>query len=163
MLAELKLAPSGVVARFEREWKHDVQKVWSFLTENDKLSKWFSELQIEDLREGGLVKFDMGDGTFEEMRITHFEPYTVLAYTWGEDEVRFELQRAQEGCQLVLMETIHNITSHTAKDLAGWHVCLDAIGALLDEHTLESREDEWKTWYKKYQDHVDYFQKNRLQ
>jgi uncharacterized protein YndB with AHSA1/START domain len=116
-------------------------------------------LRIEDLREGGLIKFDMGDGTFEEMRITHLEPYSVLEYTWGEDEVRFELHPVQEGCRLVLTEIIHSMTSHTPRDLAGWHVCLDVIGALLDDRTLESRKDEWRSWYEKYQEHVDRFLK----
>ncbi|MET3939203.1 uncharacterized protein YndB with AHSA1/START domain [Paenibacillus sp. PvP094] len=159
MIAELKLVSNDVVARFERLWQHDVRKVWSFLTENDKLHGWFPELRIEDLREGGLIKFDMGDGTFEEMRITHLEPYSVLAYTWGEDEVRFELHPVQEGCRLVLTEIIHSMTSHTPRDLAGWHVCLDVIGALLDDRTLESRKDEWRSWYEKYQEHVDRFLK----
>lgn len=159
MIAELESVPNGVLARFERLWQHDVRKVWSFITENDKLPGWFSELRIEDLREGGLVKFDMGDGTYEEMRITHLEPFSVLAYTWGEDEVRFELRAVAEGCQLVFIETIHTMTSHTPRDLAGWHVCLDAIGALLEDRTLESRKDEWKSWYERYQEHVDHFLK----
>jgi hypothetical protein len=39
------------------------------LTENDKLAKWFSELRVDDLREGGIIKFDMQDGTYEELGI----------------------------------------------------------------------------------------------
>jgi hypothetical protein len=42
------------------------------------------------------------------------------------------------------------IARFAPKDLAGWHVCLDVIGALLDGKPLKPREDEWKTWHEKY-------------
>ncbi|MFP3380663.1 activator of Hsp90 ATPase 1 family protein, partial [Bacillus sp. SIMBA_069] len=91
------------------------------------LAKWFSELSVDDLREGGSIKFDMQDGTFEEMKITALETCSVLEYTWGEDLVRFELYSEAEGCLFVLKEYITKLTSHTPRDLAGWHVCLDVI------------------------------------
>jgi len=159
MIADLKQTPNGTIARFERHWEHSVQDVWSFLTENEKLAKWFSELQVEELREGGVIRFNMPDGTFLALQILELVPYAVLEYTWAEDQVRFELYPEPNGCRLLLIETIHHITSHTPKDLAGWHVCLNVIEALLDGHTLESREDEWKAWYEKYQKHVDHFLK----
>ncbi|WP_338752681.1 SRPBCC family protein [Bacillus sp. FJAT-52991] len=149
MLAIIEKVENGYVARFERHLKHSLEKVWSMLTENEELSKWFSELRIDDLREGASIKFDMRDGTFEEMKILELKMYSVLEYTWGEDNVRFELYLEPEGCRLVLIEKIKTITNHTPKDLAGWHVCLDVINALLDGRTF-SREDEWKKWYEKY-------------
>lgn len=152
LLAELKKAENGYIARFERHFNHSVEEVWSFLTENEKLKKWFPELLVEDLREGGIIKFDMQDGTFEEMKIIELATHSVLQYTWGEDQVRFELYPESEGCRLVLVEMINKITDHTPKDLAGWHVCLDVINALLDGRTLESRENEWKPWYEKYKE-----------
>lgn len=150
MLAVIEQVPDGYVARFERRLKHPVEKVWSYLTENEKLKKWFTELSVDDLREGGVIKFDMQDGTFEELEIIELKLHSVLEYTWGEDRVRFELYPESEGCRLVLIEKIHKITDHSPKDLAGWHVCLDFIAALLDGTTIESREDEWKVWYEKY-------------
>ncbi|KOY14312.1 SRPBCC family protein [Paenibacillus xylanivorans] len=159
MIADLKQTPTGNMARFERHWKYSVEEVWSYLTENEKLAKWFTELQVEELREGGSIKFNMPDGTFLVLQILDFVPYSVLEYTWAEDRVRFELYPESDGCRLLLIETIHAITSHTPKDLAGWHVCLNVIEALLDGRTLESRESEWKIWYEKYQKHVDRFLK----
>lgn len=150
MLAVLKQTGEGHVACFERQLMHSVEQVWSLLTENDKLKKWFSELEVDDLREGGIIKFDMQDGTFEELKITELKLHSVLEYTWGEDQVRFELHSESYGCRLLLIETINKITDHTPKDLAGWHVCLDVIRALLDEQTIDSREHEWKKWYKEY-------------
>ncbi|MBP1153680.1 MULTISPECIES: SRPBCC family protein [unclassified Paenibacillus] len=160
MLAVIQKVENGYMARFERRLKHSVEKVWSWLTENDMLAKWFSELRIDELREGGMIKFDMQDGTFEELEIIELTMYSVLEYTWGEDRVRFELYSESEGCRLVLIEKMSKITDHTSKDLAGWHVCLDVIHALLDERTLDSRDNEWKTWHEKYARLIEKFPKD---
>lgn len=149
MLANLQKGEHGYIARFERYEKHSVEKVWSMLTENEKLATWFSELRIDELRKGGIIKFDMQDGTFEELTITDFKLNSVLEFTWDKDLVRFELYPEQDGCKLVLIEKIETITDHTPRDLAGWHVCLDVIQALLDGRKIE-REEEWKQWYEKY-------------
>ncbi|MDF2963703.1 MAG: activator of Hsp90 ATPase 1 family protein [Paenibacillus sp.] len=150
MLAVIQQVEHGYIARFERRLKHSVEKVWSSLTENDQLAKWFSELRVDELREGGIIKFDMQDGTFEELEIIELKMHSVLEYTWGEDRVRFELYPESGGCRLILIEKINKITDHTSKDLAGWHVCLEIISALLDGRMLESRENEWKKWYERY-------------
>ncbi|KAA9023633.1 SRPBCC family protein [Niallia endozanthoxylica] len=150
MLAVIEKVNNGYLAQFERYYHHSIEEVWAYLTENDLLNKWFSELHIEALKKGGLIKFDMGDGTFEEMTITNLEHHAVLEFTWGEDIVRFELQKKADGCRLILKEKLQTITNHTPKDLAGWHICLDVIQALLDGQTIDSREEVWKSWYEKY-------------
>ena len=152
MLAAIKPSEDGYEARFERRLKHPVEKVWSFLTENDKLKRWFSELRVDDLREGGVIKFDMQDGTFEEMKILELRLHSVLEYTWGDDQVRFELYPEPDGgSRLVLIEKIRRLTDHSPKDLAGWHVCLDVVEALLDDRTFESREQAWERRHKEYE------------
>ncbi|MBS4189513.1 SRPBCC domain-containing protein [Bacillus sp. FJAT-49705] len=136
------------LAHFERQLHHSVEKVWSMLTDNKMLSKWFSELSVEELREGGIIKFDMQDGTFEELEITELKMFSVIQITWGEDSVRFELYPESEGCRLILTEKIYKMTNYTSKDLAGWHVCLEVIKALLDGIAFHSRESEWKNGIK---------------
>jgi len=150
MLAVIQQTENGYTARFERRLKHPVEKVWAMLTENGKLAKWFSELHVEDLREGGTISFNMGDGTFETMTIQELKLYEVLEYTWAKDIVRFELYPEQDGCRLVLIEKITQITSHSSKDLAGWHVCLDVIEALLDGKNIDNRREYWEAWHEKY-------------
>lgn len=150
MIAEVQQTPEGVVVRFERLWKHSVQKVWSYLTDNDKLKLWFPELEVMELDTGGVIRFDMQDGTFEEMNITEVQANSVLEFTWGEDLVRFELYPETEGCRLLLLESIGRVTSHTPKDVAGWHICLHVIEELLDGRAVEPRTEEWQRWYEKY-------------
>ena len=150
MLAVIDRAGEAATARFERHWEHRAEDVWAFLTENDKLAQWFPELRADDLRKGGAIRFNMPDGTSLDMDILELKPYSVLEYTWGEDRVRFELISEPEGCRLILLETMNKITEHTPKDLAGWHVCLDVIGLLLDGKTMASRKSVWETWYRQY-------------
>lgn len=41
MKASIKKVNHNYVAHFERRFKHSVEEVWSFLTENEKLALWF--------------------------------------------------------------------------------------------------------------------------
>lgn len=149
MIAHIEKLENGFTATYKRQLKHPVEDVWAYLTDNEKLPKWFSELRVDELREGGIIKFDMGDGTFEELKILELKVNSVLEFTWWPDTVRFELSEESGGCLLQLIERIHTLTDHTPKDLAGWHVCLDVIEALLDGRSIE-RKEEWKNWYEKY-------------
>jgi uncharacterized protein YndB with AHSA1/START domain len=160
MLAKLERVESGYLAVFERHFNHSIEMVWSVLTENDMLAKWFSELRVDELREGGIIKFDMQDGTYEEMIITEMNLQSVLEYTWGDDRVRFELFEESNGCQLLLKEKISTLTDHTPRDLAGWHVCLEVINAVLDGRLYDTRNSEWEKWYERYKQVVEEVTKN---
>jgi uncharacterized protein YndB with AHSA1/START domain len=151
MLAKIEKVEKGYIARFERHLKHSVETVWPWLTVNEKLAKWFKELRVDELCEGGFYKFDMQDGTFEELEIIELKMYSLLEFMWsGKDSVRFELYQEPDGCTLILKEKIEAVTNHTPKDLAGWHVCLDVIATLLDGRTLDSRDEKWRKWYEEY-------------
>ncbi|MCC3376277.1 SRPBCC family protein [Cohnella sp. REN36] len=152
MLAVISRDERGYTVRYERHLKHPVEKVWAMLTENDKLAKWFSELSVDDLRVGSAIKFDMGNGSYEELEILAMREREVLSYRWGgEDTVRFELYPEPEGTRLVLIEKVKQLTDHTPKDLAGWHVCLDVVETLLDGRTFGSRKEAWQKLYGEYE------------
>lgn len=155
MLATLTKNEPNYIATFERHYPHSIDEVWAMLTDNDKLPTWFAELKVDELRKGGRILFDMGNGTFEEMTITDFSDHSVLEYTWAEDSVRFELTPEQDGCKLLLIETITKLTDHTPRDLAGWHVCLDVIGVLLDGKQVENRKQQWESLYEQYVQAID--------
>ncbi|MCC3356074.1 SRPBCC family protein [Bacillus sp. REN16] len=150
MLATLTKNEPNYIATFERHYPHSIDEVWAMLTDNDKLPTWFAELKVDELRNGGRYLFDMGNGNFEEMTITDFSDRSVLEFTWADDSVRFELTPEQEGCKLLLIETITKLTDHTPRDLAGWHVCLDVIGMLLDGKQVENRKLMWEPLYEQY-------------
>ncbi|MBO0961395.1 SRPBCC family protein [Neobacillus sp. MM2021_6] len=155
MIASIKKVEQGWIAQFERQLNHSVEETWSWLTDNEKLVKWFPELQVGGLQEGGFMQFDMQNGTFEKLSITELNPNSVLEFDWWADSVRFEIMPEAEGCQLILKERIETITDHTPRDLAGWHLCLDVIKALMDAQSIEWRAEEWKKWYEEYVKHVN--------
>ncbi|NGZ76514.1 SRPBCC family protein [Saccharibacillus alkalitolerans] len=155
MLAVIEPKGSEHTARFERRLTHSVEQAWSCLTENERLKQWFPELRVEHLRRGGSIRFDTRDGNVEHMRILECKERSVLEYTWGKGRVRFELYPKPYGCRLLLVETIREVGPGTPEDLAGWHVGLDLIEALLDGRTIRSRKENWQEWFGEYRTLVE--------
>ncbi|WP_372869016.1 SRPBCC domain-containing protein [Planomicrobium okeanokoites] len=155
MRAEITQMAKGYKAVFERELAYGSDKVWSMLADNSRLKLWFDELRIAEAGEDGKMVFDMGEGNNEELAITDYEEGRVLAFEWWDDHVRFEVSEEDSGkARLRLVETIDRITPQTAKDLAGWHVCLDVIEAILDGEEI-NRDEGWQHWHEEYKRLLD--------
>ncbi|MBS4172763.1 SRPBCC family protein [Bacillus sp. FJAT-49736] len=152
MLAEIEKTNSGYTAVFKRMLDQSVAEVWAALTENGKLQNWFSNLQTVDLRKGGTIKFNMNDGSGEsiDMKITDFQKDSVLEYEWGEGVVRFELSTHSNGTQLLLKDFFPVLNDHTAKDISGWHICLDVLVSLLNGVKIDFSMEEWNKVYEIY-------------
>lgn len=114
-----------------------------------------SNLQIENLKTGGIIKFDMMDGTFINIDILECQMNSVLEFTWDKDRVRFEIHKKENGSLLLLKEFIHKLTDHTPKDIAGWHICLDLFSSVLGGAEKEFSKDEWGYWFDKYKVKID--------
>lgn len=154
MIAKIKHFENGYLAHYERRLNHNVEAVWAMLTENEQLARWFQELRVGELRQGGFMKFNMPDVIEQDLEIFECIPLSVLAFDWFGDVIRFELHPDGDKCVLILKEKLNSITEQTKKDLAGWHVCLDVIQALLDGEIIK-RDEEWKKWYEQYTHEID--------
>lgn len=154
MIAEIKRFEDGYLAYYERQLNHNVEAVWAMLTENEQLTKWFNELRVSELREGGFMNFSMPGVIEQDLEISELILLSVLEFDWFGDVIRFEVHSSEGGCILILKEKLNAITEQTKKDLAGWHVCLDVIQALLDRKPIQ-RDEEWKKWYEKYAEKID--------
>ncbi|ABY43593.1 SRPBCC family protein [Bacillus mycoides] len=154
MLAQIEKQTDGYIIKFERQFPNTIEEVWSVLTENSKLKKWMSNLQIENLKTGGIIKFDMMDGSFLNIDILECQLNSVLEFTWDKDRVRFEIHKEKNGALLLLKEYIHELTDHTPKDIAGWHICLDLFSSVLEEDEKEFSKNEWQQWFEKYKDKI---------
>ena len=119
------------VLRFERALTHPPERVWRALTQLDDLRAWHpSPFELEPLL-GGTVRYLPPDGAaFGEGQVTEYDPPRVLAYTWGDDLLRWELEPRDDGSLLVLTHTFDD-RFKAARDAAGWHLCLDALVASL--------------------------------
>lgn len=124
------IAESAV--RFVRAFDAAPEKIWRFLTENNRLPEWYGEGVIEP-REGGRISL-MG-GHIRGV-VTGWRPEKFLAYTWnvlspGEDVSRFPISYLEftlEGSRLTLLhlpipQAMQNQT------MMGWHTMLDLVEA----------------------------------
>jgi uncharacterized protein YndB with AHSA1/START domain len=117
--------------RFERTYSHPIARVWAAIAEPDGLSHWFPSAVKIERRPGGTIEF-AGDPNAPATTgtILLFDPPCRLAFTWGGDELHFELEPIGESsCKLVLTNVLETRDT-AARNAAGWSVCL----AELDKH-----------------------------
>jgi uncharacterized protein YndB with AHSA1/START domain len=116
------------VLRMERRLPHPPAKVWRAVTEPAHLAGWFPARVEIDLTVGGKVRFvfagdqaSPGDGV-----VTDLDPPRLLAYSWGDDHLRWELTADGPGTVLLLTHTFAD-RAGAAGFAAGWDVCFDAL------------------------------------
>jgi uncharacterized protein YndB with AHSA1/START domain len=119
--------------RFERVYDHPVQRVWKLVTAPAELAHWFPSPEITlDLAVGGTIRF-RGDPHMPESettgRVLAVEEPRRLAFTWGGDELHFELEPLGEGRTRFTLTNVLQARNTAARNAAGWDVCLSALDA----------------------------------
>jgi uncharacterized protein YndB with AHSA1/START domain len=137
--------------RYERHLRHAPDKVWRALTEPEHVSAWFPSDIIGDRAAGAELSFPFrhGEGATMTGRFLVFDPPSQLEIQWGDDILRFELTPDSDGTALT-MTVVFDELGKAARDGAGWHACLDALGADLDGSAAP--EDRWR---EVRQDYID--------
>lgn len=141
--------------RFQRSYPHPVSRLWAAITEPGELSHWFPARVSMQPRTGGAIEFT-GDPHIKPTtgKILVFEPQHRLAYTWGADELHFELEsHDDDGCVLTLIDVLE-ARDAAARNAAGWAVCLAELtkhvsGAQADGPHSDSAEP-WQEHYDAY-------------
>lgn len=119
------------VLRFERVLEHPPDDVWTALTEPAELRTWHpSPFELEPTVGGAVRYLAPGGDALGPGVVREYEPPHVLAYSWGEDDLRWELSPHSEGTLLVLTHTFDDRLK-AARDAAGWHLCLDTLASSL--------------------------------
>lgn len=138
--------------RFERPLDHPVDVVWRAITEPSGLAAWFP-FDVEGPRETGAplrFVFRHGEGDAFDGRMVEFVPRSVMELEWeGPETLRLELVADGAGCVLTLINRFDDV-GKAARDAAGWHACLDALGASLDG--ASSPEGVWAAVHPRYVD-----------
>jgi uncharacterized protein YndB with AHSA1/START domain len=134
--------------RLERHLPDPPAVVWQALTEREQLRSWFPCDVIVDggrWEVGATITFpfppEVLDLTLTGEVLEVDEP-SVLAFSWGEDTLRFELSREGEGTRLVLVDELP--ANSAARNAAGWENCLDRLAG------LEPAPDAWQTRFERY-------------
>lgn len=142
--------------RFTRSYPHPVERVWAAVTDPVELVSWFPSAVTIQPREGGALEFT-GDPYAEDSTgtVLVYDPPYRLSYTWGEDELHFQLEATGDGCTLTLIDVLDEKQA-AARNAAGWDACL----AQLDQHiaghqTAGPHSDSPEEWEKLYGSYVD--------
>ena len=151
--------------RFERRYRHPMERVWRAISDPSEMPKWFpsniegeravgadltfvDDAQRAAAREAGEPTRD--DGPMFRGTVVTWDPPKVFSFTWGGELLRFELR--PDGGDTVLVFT--HLLSHqsvAARNGSGWHMCLGVLDDLLDAASA----DETADWTEVYDDYVE--------
>ena len=136
---------------FERRLRHPVEKVWRALTVADELRHWFPAAIEGERALGAPLRFvfDGDAAPPTEGEVTAFEPPKLFEFTWGGELLRWELRPDDAGCLLRFTHTFKD-RAGAASLAAGWHGCLDALGALLAGTPGEIMSPDWAARHEEY-------------
>jgi uncharacterized protein YndB with AHSA1/START domain len=134
--------------RLERHLPDPPSIVWRAITEPEQLRSWFP---CDVVVAGG--RWEVGvaltfpfpreviDMTLTGEVLMVDEP-NALAFTWGEETLRFELSEADGGTRLVLIDELP--AGAAARNAAGWEVCLDRLAG------VDPEPDAWGSHFEAY-------------
>jgi len=115
-----------------RQLRHEPALVWQALTDPAQLSQWAPFDADRSLASAGPVKLTtVGAPTpqIDESIVKRAEAPKLLEYSWGGNDLRWELEPVSGGTRLTLW---HNIDRRfIAWGAAGWHVCFDVLDRLV--------------------------------
>jgi uncharacterized protein YndB with AHSA1/START domain len=115
-----------------RELRHAPAMVWQALTDPAHLAEWAPFDADRNLSDVGTVKLSTvatpRPKVFEST-VKRAEAPRLLEYSWGGNDLRWELEPLGSGTRLTLW---HNIDRRFISwGAAGWHICFDVLDRLL--------------------------------
>ncbi len=116
-----------------RELHHAPEQVWQALTDPAHLREWAPFDADGNLGAAGskvmLTTVGAPRPVVSETTVTRADAPRLLEYNWGDQDIRWQLERISGGTRLTLW---HNIDRRfISMGAAGWHICLDVLDRLL--------------------------------
>ena len=116
-----------------RYLRHSPEKVWEALTDPEHLREWAPFDADGGLGTvGSTVKLTTVGAPklhVTETTVTRADAPNVLVYSWGGNDMRWELEALGGGTRLTLWTSIGR--RFIAMGAAGWHICFDVLDHLL--------------------------------
>jgi uncharacterized protein YndB with AHSA1/START domain len=134
--------------RLERHLPDPPATVWRALTDREQLRSWFPSDVIVDGGHwvaGAAITFPFSAEVTDMIlagEVLEVDEPNVLAFTWGEETLRFELSPHDGGTRLVFIDELP--PSAAARNAAGWETCLDRLAG------LEPSPDAWQPRFQMY-------------
>jgi uncharacterized protein YndB with AHSA1/START domain len=116
-----------------RELRHPPAKVWQALTEPAELREWAPFDADRDLGAIGPAKLTtVGTPTpqVSETSVKRAEAPRLLEYSWGGNDIRWEMEPLGNGTRLTLWHKIDR--GFVSMGAAGWHICFDVLDRFLE-------------------------------
>jgi uncharacterized protein YndB with AHSA1/START domain len=129
--AEIRKSGDAWTLVLVRELRHPPEKVWSALTDPVHLREWAPFDADRSLASVGTVKLTTVGAPalrVSESTVKRADAPRLLEHTWGDFEMRWELEPQGKGTRLTLWHNI--VRDYIAMGAAGWHICFD----VLDRH-----------------------------
>jgi uncharacterized protein YndB with AHSA1/START domain len=120
-----------------RELHHPATKVWEALTDPAQLREWAPFDADRNLGTVGTVKLSTVGAPGPhvlETTVGRAEAPRLLEYTWGGNDIRWELEPLATGTRLTLWHKIDR--RYVSMGAAGWHICFDVLDRLLAGHPI---------------------------
>lgn len=142
-----------------KQLRHPPGKVWKALTDPKHLREWAPFDADGNMgAQGATVKLTTV-GTPQpytsETKITRADEPHLLEYSWGGNDMKWELEDYDGGTRLTLWAAIH--LNYIAMGAAGWQICLDVLDHLLANTPLgrlagpeAMKFDGWKMLHAEY-------------
>jgi uncharacterized protein YndB with AHSA1/START domain len=112
--------------RLTRRYDHPVARVWQAVTTSEHLSAWFPSPVEIDLRPGGEIRFGAFEGPAGRGRVLTVDAPHHLAFSWGGDRLRFDLEPDGDGTRLTLVHELDDRPG-AASVATGWEACLRGL------------------------------------
>lgn len=136
--------------RFERFFSFTPEYVFQGITNPSYFSQWYPFATGEmELRTGGKIYFDDGEGSTYEGIITEFIKPHTFEFREVNDLIQISLLKENEGCRMVFTHTFDEVEM-AMYVAAGWHRCLDALHQLVNGQPVkwEDNAAELRVFYK---------------
>ncbi|MEP7112571.1 MAG: SRPBCC family protein [Ilumatobacteraceae bacterium] len=117
--------------RVERHYPHPIEKVWRAVTTPEHLEQWFPSPVDIDLRTGGSLRFGAFGGTDGATGIIEMvDVPRRLMFTWGADQLTFELTSEGDGTKFALTHSFDDRCG-APSFATGWELCMAGLRSLL--------------------------------
>jgi uncharacterized protein YndB with AHSA1/START domain len=136
--AEVRKAGEKWTLVLVRDLPHPPAKVWQALTDPAQLREWAPFDSDRNLGVIGTATLStVGAPRVSETHVKRADAPKLLEYEWGGGDLRWELEPLGGGTRLTLWANIDR--RYISMGAAGWHICFDVLGRLLEGDPLGRR------------------------
>ncbi|MCG1020975.1 SRPBCC family protein [Sutcliffiella horikoshii] len=136
--------------KFERFFPHPQEQVFCVITNPSSFSQWYPFATGEmDLKLGGKIAFNDGEGTTYEATVTELEKPYLFGFREVDDLINISLHEEEKGCRMIFTHTFID-GAWAVNTAAGWHRCLDVLYQIVNGHQIEWEDNsaELRDYYR---------------